>query len=322
MEIADGIFTYRGRGGESIRPGAGSSSVTVVRDDGLVMIDAGVVSGGAFDDLTARMKADGLDPRDIRLVVFTHAHWDHLNAAARVIACSGARTAAGKKEVPFIEDSQKSFDAFVPGFGEFTKEIFPFPLFVARFLVRYAWGRQPEMTGTGALSDGDLIGAKREIRAVALPGHTDGHMGFFIPDAGVLASGDLFDFENAEGMDLNNPRSSFDAAVDSLTRAAALGAGVLIPGHGEPVVGKDAVRETLRRALTAGLEFPVVIGNVLGERPLRLKEILRAAFPGTPFAMEAMKLMLVLVVLLSMEKTGRAVRVSRNGKPAWVAGKK
>ncbi len=322
MEIADGVFTYRGRGGETIKPGAGSSSVTVVRDDGLVMIDAGVVAGGALDDLVKRMKADGLDPRDVRLLVFTHAHWDHLNAAARVISSSGARTAAGKPEVPLIGDPRKSFDAFIPGFGEFTKEIFPFPLFVARFLVRYAWGRQPELTGTGGLSDGDPVGARREIRAVALAGHTDGHMGFFIPDAGVLASGDLFDFENAEGMDLNNPRSSFDAAVDSLKRAAALGAGVLIPGHGEPVIGEDAVRETLDRALTAGLEFPVVIGNTLGEKPLRLKEILRTAFPGTPFAMEAMKLMLVLVVLLSMEKDGRAVRVSRNGRPAWVRGKK
>ena len=94
MEIADGVFTYRGRGGDKIRPGAGSSTVTVVRGDYLAMIDTGVTPGGAFDDLVSRMKADGLDPRDVRLVLFTHAHWDHLNAASRIISCSGAETAA------------------------------------------------------------------------------------------------------------------------------------------------------------------------------------------------------------------------------------
>jgi len=320
MEIADGVFIYRGRRGDKIRPGAGSSSVTVVKDDGLVMIDAGVVSGGAYDDLVFRMKADGLDLRDVRLLVFTHAHWDHLNAAAKVIARSGARTAAGEGEVPFIEDSRKSFDAFVPGFGEFTREIFPFPLPVARLFVRYAWGRQPELAVSRGLSDGDRIGAGREIKAVALAGHTDGHMGFFIPDAGVLVSGDLVDFENSEGMDLNNPRSSYQSAIGSIKRAVTLAPDIMIPGHGEPVVGRQRAREMLEGALSGGLAYPNVIGKVLGKTPLRLKEILAATFPGTPFSTEAMRMMLVLIVLLHMEKQGEVKRVEKKGRPAWVAG--
>jgi glyoxylase-like metal-dependent hydrolase (beta-lactamase superfamily II) len=320
MEIADGVFTYRGRGGDTIRPGAGSSSVTVIRGDRLVMVDTGVVPGGAFDELVLHMKADGLDPRDIRLVLFTHAHWDHLNAAQRVISRSGAVLAADTREVPFIEDSRKNFSAFIPGFNEFVKEIFPFPMPIARLLVRYAWGRQPALTVGRGLADGDLIDAGREIRAVALPGHTDGHMGYFVPDARVLITGDLVDFENTGGMDLNNPRSSYRSAVGSIRRAIDIGPDVLIPGHGEPLVGAKKVHPMLAEALAGGLGYPARITAVLGETPLRLKDIFKSAFPGTPFSMEAMTMMLVLVVLLYLEERGEVRRVTRKGRPAWVLG--
>ncbi|MBN2223342.1 MAG: MBL fold metallo-hydrolase [Deltaproteobacteria bacterium] len=322
MEIADGVFTYLGRLGDKIRPGAGSSSVTVVKGDYLVMIDTGVVSGGAFDDLVSRMKADGLDPRDVRLVVFTHAHWDHINAASKVISRSGAGTAAALKEIPYIEDHKKNFNAFIRDFAEFAGEIFPLPLPVARLLIRYAWGRQPGLTVSQSLDDGDTLNFGREIRAAALPGHTDGHMGCFIPDAGVLASGDLVDFENSEGMDLNNPRSSYESAVGSIKRAISLNPDILIPGHGEPVVGRQRVREMLEGGLAGGLEYPALIKGVLGKTPLRLKEILRAVFPGTPFSTEAMRMMLVLIVILYMEKRGEVRRVVKKGRPAWVLGEK
>lgn len=322
MEIADGVFTYRGRGGDKIRPGAGSSSVTVVKGDSLVMIDTGVTSGGAFDGLVSRMKGDGLDPGNVRLILFTHSHWDHLNAASNIISCSGAETAAAQREIPFIEDYRKNFNAFIPGFAEFVKEIFPFPLIAARLLIRYAWGRQPGLTVTKKLVDGDRIDAGRVIRAIGLPGHTDGHLGFFIPDARVLVSGDLVDFENSEGMDLNNPRSSYESAIGSIERAIALKPDILIPGHGEPLIGRREVARMLKGALDGGLEYPALIKAALGEAPLRLKEILRAVFPGTPFSMEAMKMMLVLIVLLSMEKGGEVRRVQKKGRPAWVLGEK
>jgi glyoxylase-like metal-dependent hydrolase (beta-lactamase superfamily II) len=322
MEIADGVFTYRGRSGDTIRPGAGSSSVTVVKGKDLVMIDAGVIPGGAFDDLASRMRADDLDPRNVRMLVFTHAHWDHLNAALKVISCSGAETAAGGGEIPFIEDRRRNFAAFIPGFAEFVKEIFPFPLPIARLLVRYAWGRQPDLTVTKGLSDGDRIDAGREIRAVELPGHTDGHMGFFVPDVRVLVTGDLVDFENSAGMDLNNPRSSYESAIGSIKRAMALKPDIMIPGHGEPIVGGQRVHEMLQGALKGGIEYPAMIKAVLGRTPLRLKEILAAAFPGTPFSMEAMKMMLVLIVLFHLEKDGKVKRVVKKGRPAWVLGGK
>jgi|GEM_PF-1252367 len=320
MEIADGVFTYRGRGGEKIKPGAGSSNVTVIRGDGLVMIDPGVAAGGALDDVVSGMKRDGLDPQKIRWLLFTHAHWDHFNAAGSVVVLSGARTATSEGESPFAEDAAKNFNAFIIDFGPFAREIFPFPMFIARLLVRYAWGRQPKLGIDRRLADGDQIDDTREIRAISLPGHTDGHTGYFIPDAGVLVSGDLVDFDNSVGMDFNNPRSSFEAAAASIKRAVGIGADILIPGHGEPLVGPKNVQTMLQGAYDGGMQYPVLIQRALGETPLVLKEIFEAVFPNNPFSTEAMRMMLVLIVLLYMERSGEAARVEKKGRPAWVLG--
>ena len=72
-------------------------------------------------------------------------------------------------------------------------------------------------------SDGEILDVGRHVRVVALPGHTTGHAGYWIPDAGVLVTGDLIDFENSQGMELNNPRSDFGKALRSLRRAEVSG---------------------------------------------------------------------------------------------------
>jgi glyoxylase-like metal-dependent hydrolase (beta-lactamase superfamily II) len=317
MEIAKGIFTYRGRSGERIRPGAGSVNVTLVKGDALAMLDTGVTRGGAFRELEARVSADGLTLAEVAWVGHTHCHWDHINAAGIMHDRFGAKLSAGAADSPYIENREENFRGFLSDFGELTHEVFPSPLVLARFFIWLVWGSQPELTVDRQLVSGDVIDVGRTVEVVALPGHTTGHVGYFIRDAGVLVLGDLIDFENSEGMDLNNPRSDFRAALRSLEDALALEPEVVIPGHGAPTVGRTEVREVLERALDGGREYPNRIRAVLGARPLRLKEITREVFPEVPFSMEAMTRMLVLVVLLHMEREGQARRFHGSGPPRW-----
>jgi glyoxylase-like metal-dependent hydrolase (beta-lactamase superfamily II) len=318
MEIAKGVFTYRGRSGDRIRPGSGSVNVTLVRGDGLVMLDTGVARGGAFRELEMRVLADGLNLAEVTWVAHTHCHWDHINAAGIMQRRSGAKLAAGAADVAYIEDSQKNFQGFLSDFNEFAGEVFPYPLALARFFIWFVWGSQPSLVVDRPLESGELIDVGREVETVALPGHTTGHVGYLVRDAGVLALGDLIDFENSKGMDLNNPRSDFGAAVQSLERVLALEPEVIIPGHGAPTVGRAEVRDLLERALEGGRGYPSRILASLGTRPLRLGEITSRVFPDVPFSMEAMTRMLVLVVLLHMERRGQTRRSSGAGAPRWI----
>ena len=209
-------------------------------------------------------------------------------------------------------------DADRDGFGSLAREVFPYPAALARLAIMYAWGRQQQLRVDRALEDGDDLEAGRSIQVVALPGHTTGHAGYWIPDVSVLVTGDLIDFENSQGMDLNNPRSDFGMALGSLRRALELKPEILIPAHGEPTVGRKRVEQVLTAALAGGIEYPERIREVLGARTLRLDAITPVVFPDVPLSMRAMTMMLVLVVLLHMERTGQVRRTEVSGRPAWV----
>ncbi len=317
MEIANGVYAYRGRPGEKIRPGAGSANVVVVRGDSLLMIDTGVTRGGAFRQLVEGMQADGLNPAEVSWIVHTHGHWDHINADRAVCSMARAGIGAGKEEVPWIEDAATNFRAFVADFGELRREVFPYPLAFGRAIVWIAWGRQPRLKVDRALSDGETIDIGRTVRALHTPGHSPGHMAYLVPDAGVLVLGDLVDFESAQGMDLNNPHSDYGAAVRSLEKVIPLGPEIILPGHGEPMTDRTKARGFLEKALAGGREYPDRVGAVLGAEPIPLKEITRRVFPGIPFSLEAMTRMLVLNVLVYLEGRGEVRRVRTAGRIGW-----
>jgi len=318
MEIARGVFLYRGRSGRQLKRGAGSVNVTVVCGDALGMLDTGVIVGGAFRDLTVRAREDGVNLHDLAWVAHTHCHWDHINATGVVQRTYGPKVAAGKDDLPLIENSERNFRGFLADFGALAPEVFPYPQVLARLLIWYAWGQQPALRVDRAVADGDVIDLGRRVEVMALPGHTTGHTGYYVPDAGVLVLGDLIDFENSQGMDLNNPRSDFEAAVRSLEKALSVEAEIVVPAHGEPIVGRSQVKAVLNRALTGGLDYPRRIHEALRTHPVHLATISQRVFPDVPFSMRTMTSMLVLVVLLHLEKTGRARRVEHSRRPAWV----
>ena len=153
------------------------------------MIDTGVVVGGAYRELLEKIRSDKLSLDALEWVLYTHSHWDHINASGAILARRQAKTAGGRAEVESFGDASRNFDGFVRDAGELTREVFPYPLVVVRLCMLLAWGRQPKINVDRALSGGEVIDVGREVRALALPGHTPGHIGYFIPDEGRLDPG-------------------------------------------------------------------------------------------------------------------------------------
>jgi glyoxylase-like metal-dependent hydrolase (beta-lactamase superfamily II) len=318
MKIARGVYFYKGRRGDSFRRGTGSSNVTLIQGDSLAMIDTGLSAGGAFRDLSLRIHEDCITLGDIAWLMYTHGHWDHLNASDEVLSQCRAKVAAGSLDVPLIEDRDIAFSFFLPEDDRLRQEIHPYPPFTARALLWFVFGRQPSIRVDRHLADGDSFDIGRRIEALSLPGHTPGQMGYFLPDEGVIITGDLLDFDDGHGMDINNPSSDYGAAISSLEKAAKLGARILIPGHGEPAIGVKGVRALIEKALDTGHAYPEMILKSLAKGPLRLKEITYALFPGIPFTQEALSMMLVMTVLRHMEKEERvAASYDRRGRPVW-----
>ncbi|NTV63986.1 MAG: MBL fold metallo-hydrolase [Oscillochloris sp.] len=136
----------------------------------LCLIDSGVrdTPQVLFDYLAAI----GRDPAEIRLLVLTHAHPDHIGGARAIQQATGCRIAAHPADVPWIEDvDRQARERPVPGFHDLVAG--PVAVDVP-------------------VTDGDslTVDATTTLQVIHTPGHARGHIALFDATAGALFTGD------------------------------------------------------------------------------------------------------------------------------------
>ena len=67
---------------------AGITALLIRTDDGAILIDGGVAQ--AADMLLANLRTLGMEPRDLALILTSHAHGDHAGPLAAVLRRAGA----------------------------------------------------------------------------------------------------------------------------------------------------------------------------------------------------------------------------------------
>jgi glyoxylase-like metal-dependent hydrolase (beta-lactamase superfamily II) len=73
--------------------------VYLIKDsDGLTVIDAGIPN--AADKIVSQIRAAGYQPEDVRRILITHAHGDHIGGLPRLKALTGAQVIAYEVETP------------------------------------------------------------------------------------------------------------------------------------------------------------------------------------------------------------------------------
>jgi len=189
--------------------GLGWSTITLLRGQGrVILIDVGAF--GVRRELGKQLKAAGVAPADVTDVVLTHAHYDH---AVNFTLFPQARLWIGAAELDWAL-------AQPPGFN-------PLPELYVR-----------ELAGSPRTI---RIGPGQEflpgLRAFAAPGHTPGHLLFYLENAPVpvLFTGDaaknraeLLSLAADASMDMAQSRASFER-IWALWRAVP--ETLLIPGH-------------------------------------------------------------------------------------------
>ncbi len=173
------------------------------------LIDPGLTH--RLDDLFARMLEDKLDPLQIKLVICTHAHPDHIGAVVRLQ--EHAKIAMSQEEEQYIDQLGKEMlDARQLDVSKLKADFY--------------------------LKEGDLVLGKHELQVIATPGHTPGGISIFWPRYKVLISGDVI-FDRAIGR-VDLPGGDAGAMGETIQKLSELPVELIIPGHGGAI--QTAVR--------------------------------------------------------------------------------
>ncbi len=194
-QITDGVYQFRGM--------AAGGVYLITEGDGLTLVDTGMPN--APNQIIRQMKRAGYALTDIKHILITHAHMDHIGGLAKLKTVSGAEVIASSAEKPDIE-RVAAVDRVVND-GDILEEV---------------------MSG---------------LQVIATPGHTAGHTVYWHPERRVLFIGDaLMNWVGRLSLPFEGPTLDMEQAKESARRIAVLEPSIVCFGHGPALIEDTAAQ--------------------------------------------------------------------------------
>ncbi len=224
----------------------------LIEEDGkLTAVDAGLPA--SWQSLMSTVRTLGRTVSDLQAVVLTHAHYDHVGFAERARSELGVPVYVHPGDEPLTRHPWRyKFERLPLLYARYPRFL---KIFVSFAKSGALWS--PGITAVRTYADGETLPVPGSPVAVFTPGHTYGHCALHLPDRDVLVAGDavvtLNPYTGGTGPQLVARAATADstAAMASLDRIAATGAGTVVTGHGE--VWREGAEAIAARARAAGL---------------------------------------------------------------------
>ncbi len=208
--------------GVHVVPMGFANAFLIEGDDGLTLIDAGFPRKEAV--VFAAIRGLGRSPAQLKQLIFTHGHPDHIGSAAAIVRETGARTYMHPLDIPMAESG-----------GPF-RPLIPAPGLSRRLMCKLFFHPDERLEPVAIdqpLTAGEILSIAGGIEVIHTPGHCAGQVALlwllgrmlFVGDVcmNIMGLGDPVGFESLkEGRASQRKlaRLSFDAAGF---------------GHGEPI---------------------------------------------------------------------------------------
>ena len=220
----------------------------------ITIVDAG--APGYWNDLPNELAAMGRTFGDIRALVLTHAHIDHVGFAERLRREKGVPVSVHELDAKIARGEAKPQNQKMLGLGFAA-------LRFLRFALTKGMLRATPILEVATFGDGATLDVPGAPRVVLVPGHTPGSAALLFAGHDALFVGDALATYAVTTGEAGPRLAPFaadpDEALASLDRLASIDAGLVLPGHGQAWRGGvaaavAAVREAAAatRAATPG----------------------------------------------------------------------
>ena len=186
------------------------------------LIDPGLTR--YLPDLLNQMSADGIKKENIRYIINTHSHPDHLQGS-ELFDPDTVKIALHQKELEFLK-----------GVGGELYGLFGITV--------------PQMQINFPLEEGDVTLGDQSFKIILAPGHSPGSIGLYWPTQKALFCGDVI-FEQSVGR-TDFPGGNGSLLKKSIISFSQLDLELLFPGHMGIVEGREKVQDN----------FNIVIQNI------------------------------------------------------------
>ena len=169
-----------------------------------------------------------INPRDVKMIVLTHSHFDHAGSAKEIKELTGAKIVIHESEKDYLEGNGFVMPKGVNTWGRITRQLL-FPFFKK---IPFSKPKADIVLGDDEMSLNEY-GIDGKI--IHTPGHTQGSLSILL-DTGEAFVGCLahsgFPFRVGSGLPIY--AQDIEKVKESLKMLIKRGARIIFPGHGNP----------------------------------------------------------------------------------------
>jgi len=218
QRITDNVYTFTGL--------LMGRCYAIIDADGVTVIDTGLAS--AAGKILAQLQAAGYAPQQVKRILITHAHPDHIGGLPALHRATGARVVVGALDRAVTEGQTP-----IPR----AERITPGLSLISRLLLLTS---ETTLSGTPVdqvVNDGDLLpdimADAGGLQAIHTPGHSAGHTTYWNAARRIAFVGDtMMNVPPRVRLPIGAFTPDMAANIRSIRRIAALEPAIVCFGHG------------------------------------------------------------------------------------------